>query len=871
MDKFWENYITTRPTDSKGAFEEFKQMHQDPRPMAQGPRNMQLAKADIPRHLWTNMNTPDLEQSPDSFLRPGETLEDFDVSFRRPNADGGVQQLVTPSIDGSRPGYNLGKRVLQNISKKKIPGITYYPPGYTGKTTENTISFLTRTTDKTGKRTSKTKTFNINEATEKKVNAYLNQEKKSLEGKVQVKGGDVNIVRANYTEAKKGFTNELINWLETNAHNSKYKNPEQLLAAAKKVFNTSKYTEVPAKVEKSKAFFTKEKGFVLPKEFEFYGKMIDTKNPAKVHNDMAMIALLKSNNPNFKGKKETLMKFFNRDPDSPKPILSKAEDTFLKNFSKTYIKSGFGEKGVTSGASEGSVMIRFLKKEGADFKNKLNNWNEIRRLETDIKKELALEGLSPNRIAFLNRALKETVNKRKTISEALRKDYPDLFTGKKGDITGALVQEHKIARALGETSESFIPGTYLARSEFTPAAFNLQKLKDFDTPFMSLVEKYNKAVPKDRPGIIKQIKELKADFNKASGGYLNDVDITFGKTVKIKDKTPYLFDVSKEDTYKQILKNIKHSNTYFKNKGMDKYVLTGNSYNKFQRDLKNRIASSEKGSVDMKSLLGTLGIGGTSSVFAYNFLPSSAKAAGTGTVEKAASWPIEHPWLTGGGAAGVAATTKQGRSILGKGFRTLGTKAMGPLWGASIVGENLKSGKGVAESVLDPWVGAVLAGQGTNVSKITSKPALKKFLDLSYKIPGTAWKLKNVTSPIGWGILGTELATKVAKDSRPNYYINPETQEPTFYKREKASDVLPTFIDIYDQANKIAKEKGIPYQEALQQIDASRFYNLNKASGGRAGYMGGGIAAIRKPSAIPPTGGPQSGGLPSLYNNVRKL
>jgi hypothetical protein len=43
------------------------------------------------------------------------------------------------------------------------------------------------------------------------------------------------------------------------------------------------------------------------------------------------------------------------------------------------------------------------------------------------------------------------------------------------------------------------------------------------------------------------------------------------------------------------------------------------------------------------------------------------------------------------------------------------------------------------------------------------------------------------------------------------------------------------------------------------------------ADGGRAGYMGGGIAAIRKPSALPPTGGPQSGGLPSLYNNDRKL
>ena len=44
----------------------------------------------------TNMNTPDLEQSPDSFLRPGETLEDWDVSFRRPNINGGIQ-VGTPT------------------------------------------------------------------------------------------------------------------------------------------------------------------------------------------------------------------------------------------------------------------------------------------------------------------------------------------------------------------------------------------------------------------------------------------------------------------------------------------------------------------------------------------------------------------------------------------------------------------------------------------------------------------------------------------------------------------------------------------------------------------------------------------------------
>ena len=81
MDKFWENYIATRPANSKGAFDAFKQMHQDPRPMAQGSRNMY--------------------------------------------ADG---QLVTPSVDGSRPGYKgnpkgnplFGTEITGAIHKGKV-------------------------------------------------------------------------------------------------------------------------------------------------------------------------------------------------------------------------------------------------------------------------------------------------------------------------------------------------------------------------------------------------------------------------------------------------------------------------------------------------------------------------------------------------------------------------------------------------------------------------------------------------------------------------------------------------------------------------------------------------------------------------------
>ena len=130
MDKFWENYITTRPVDSKGAFDAFKQMHQDPRSTIPGPRNMQLAKAyDVPDAF-----NPDLEQT--EVLRPGETLEDWKPNpFLKPHAEGGRAgyndgQLVTPSVDGSRPGYAnpkgnplFGKEITGTMLKGRISDV----------------------------------------------------------------------------------------------------------------------------------------------------------------------------------------------------------------------------------------------------------------------------------------------------------------------------------------------------------------------------------------------------------------------------------------------------------------------------------------------------------------------------------------------------------------------------------------------------------------------------------------------------------------------------------------------------------------------------------------------------------------------------
>mgnify|MGYP003138127118 FL=1 len=75
---------------------------------AKMPGKMKVAQLD-------NVNTPDLDQTPDSILRPGETLEDFDVTFRRPNADGGM--LVKPSVDGRRPGYAKISKISKNLKQ----------------------------------------------------------------------------------------------------------------------------------------------------------------------------------------------------------------------------------------------------------------------------------------------------------------------------------------------------------------------------------------------------------------------------------------------------------------------------------------------------------------------------------------------------------------------------------------------------------------------------------------------------------------------------------------------------------------------------------------------------------------------------------
>ena len=102
-----------------GAWKNFVQANKD-----RDSRTMELAQ--VQRSEMDNFNTPDLDQGANSILRPGETLEDdFDVSFRRPNAEGGRMRFMEGKLVTQGP--NTGKWVVRDLySRGDKRGSTIY-------------------------------------------------------------------------------------------------------------------------------------------------------------------------------------------------------------------------------------------------------------------------------------------------------------------------------------------------------------------------------------------------------------------------------------------------------------------------------------------------------------------------------------------------------------------------------------------------------------------------------------------------------------------------------------------------------------------------------------------------------------------------
>lgn len=537
-----------------------------------------------------------------------------------------VSRTETPAASGEglveRENYKLGSDFIKDVYKANdISGIRVR------KEANGNIYIAGRYTDKDGKRiTTGAKTFNPETATQKEVTNFLNQTKKQLKGKTYSSATEAILgtskARLDYTELRKEYVNDLMEWLDEASKNSKYKTREQIQKDLFKQFNQPKYTEVPKGVHNKSIFFQNGK-FSIPRETEIFGRKVGAqKVPEKTINDLTDFFLLK-NNPNFEKVRDAAYGFFTQ----KKADINKypaEQQKILRNFSRDFIK------GQSKGEIGESIFLSGLKQEGFNFNNKVNEIFYIQSLQDKITEELSNPNISNNRKNFLNKQL-EAINYQKTnITNNLTKLHPNLFRAAKNP--GNLVYEHKVPRFIQDMVN--LPYDYLARASFAPNALNVYKFEQFDKPLGKLITEYNSTNDVTVKNEIKnKIEDLKNTFNKKTKvngqGYLDEVEFKFGNKVKLIDNTPLISDLTNKNVYENILRNVGHSNKFFENEGLNKYIVKGKDFEKYTKDLQNRI-SINKGAyysfpaqVSESTLFGTLA-GKTKDVFsnaysAYKF------------------------------------------------------------------------------------------------------------------------------------------------------------------------------------------------------------------------------------------------------------
>jgi len=196
----------------------------------------------------------------------------------------------------------------------------------------------------------------------------------------------------------------------------------------------------------------------------------------------------------------------------------------------------------------------------------------------------------------------------------------------------------------------------------------------------------------------------------------------------------------------------------------------------FQNTIKSRFKKliSRGGKVGALAGMGTLAASG--------FALADDALAADGTEAKSIL-----PEAAAGAAAAGTLGTKTGRNVLGKAFRTLGTRAAAvPLAGYTVY-DNLKKGENVVDATLDPLVGLELMLPNMfkeNVSKITSNPTIQKLLKVG--------KFGRSFTPIGAGITAAGLgidAYKYGKERKKLLDSLTDEQKTKLFRQEQ-SDVV---------------------------------------------------------------------------------
>ena len=194
--------------------------------------------------------------------------------------------------------------------------------------------------------------------------------------------------------------------------------------------------------------------------------------------------------------------------------------------------------------------------------------------------------------------------------------------------------------------------------------------------------------------------------------------------------------------------------------------------------------------------------------------PLSAEEAVAAEGAPAPSSPL--PTALGAGAGAATLGTKTGRSLLGKAFRTLGTRLGGAALAGTNVAAKMGEGQSFADAVVDPLTGLELSFPGLfkeSVSAITKNPTAQKFLNLTIPFG----KLARFTTPVGLGLAGLGQAQEFYNQYQDLQKM--KRDDPESYQQFRSQRVGPAlteedYKDIYSDVQGAAgggimKEGGI--------------------------------------------------------------
>jgi len=449
------------------------------------------------------------------------------------------------------------------------------------------------------------------------------------------------------------------------------------------------------------------------------------------------------------------------------------QDPFYKNAN---IKAFFNPRKILSGATglnEETVSRKFdIKKfdpEGFELYKRLGNAD----IQKAITKKMNELGANPNeftREGTLNYITKEIKTGYKPYSFYMGKESQYAAT-RKGRLETAAKKAGEGVAYINEAQDEVIEllnKHYKKNPEELLGNTKLRNLLDLTLEDGEIVKK-NKYVSDD--DFLKLIKRKKGLFTK---DHVDEVQFE-----KLSTEFPIFRQLATYNTNSGLIKSMK---AYVaKNQNSTDPVVQDKIKKQisFLEDLKLRI-DTPTGRVGSKEVLAAVDReAGTLPNFlaqlrALNIkLPAKAKAVLLGTggglaaTTLATAGPIGETGPTamdtaktvGAAGTGVAAVgTKTGRNILGKAFRTLGTRAAGSLFAADQVRRNIQSGENIADAVVDPLVGLELSFPGLfkeNVAKITKNPILQRALNLG--------RFARFTTPVGAALGVAGLGVDAAK------------------------------------------------------------------------------------------------------------